>query len=51
VRASAATLGDVQVQIAAELALNDILLPSAQVRLVIAGESLSSPMETLQITR
>jgi len=51
VRASAASLGDVQVQISAEVAMNYILLRSAQARLVIAGESLSSQLETLQITR
>jgi outer membrane protein, multidrug efflux system len=48
--ASEASLGDVQVQIAAEVALNYILLRTGQVRTVIAIESLASREETLQIT-
>ena len=49
--ASQASLGDVQVQIAAEVALNYILLRTAQARAVIAGENLASQEETLQITQ
>jgi outer membrane protein, multidrug efflux system len=48
--ASAATLGDVQVQMAAEVALNYILLRSAQNRREIASRNLASQRETLQIT-
>jgi NodT family efflux transporter outer membrane factor (OMF) lipoprotein len=48
--ASAATLGDVQVSLAAELGLNYIALRSAQARLEIAGANLASQQETLQIT-
>jgi len=51
VRASAASLGDVQVSIAAEVALDYIALRSAQTRLAIAGNNLVSQQETLQITR
>ncbi len=50
VLASAASLGDVQVQIAAEVALDYILLRSAQARLIIARDNLASQRETLQIT-
>ena len=50
-QASAATLGDTQVSVAAEVALNYITLRSAQVRLRIATENLASQQETLQITR
>ncbi|HEY4956449.1 MAG TPA: efflux transporter outer membrane subunit [Caldimonas sp.] len=50
VRASAASLGDVQVSIAAEVALDYIALRSAQARLAIANENLASQQETLQIT-
>jgi NodT family efflux transporter outer membrane factor (OMF) lipoprotein len=50
-RASAASLGDVQVSIAAEVALDYILLRSAQARLGIAGNNLISQQETLQISR
>jgi NodT family efflux transporter outer membrane factor (OMF) lipoprotein len=50
-RASAASLGDVQVSIAAEVALDYIALRSAQARLVIASENLASQQETLQITQ
>lgn len=49
-RASAASLGDVQVSIAAEVALAYITLRSAQARLAIAEENLASQRETLQIT-
>jgi NodT family efflux transporter outer membrane factor (OMF) lipoprotein len=48
--ASQASLGDVQVQIAAEVGLNYILLRTAQVRSSIASENLASQQETLQIT-
>ena len=50
-RASAASLGDVQVSIAAEVALAYIGLRSAQARLAIAEENLASQRETMQITR
>jgi NodT family efflux transporter outer membrane factor (OMF) lipoprotein len=48
--ASQASLGDVQVQIAAEVALNYILLRAAQARSAIARNNLSTQQETLQIT-
>ncbi len=48
--ASAASLGDVQVSIAAEVALAYITLRSAQERLAIANANLASQSETLQIT-
>lgn len=51
VRASAASLGDVQVSIAAEVALDYIALRSAQARLAIADSNLLSQQETLQITQ
>jgi NodT family efflux transporter outer membrane factor (OMF) lipoprotein len=50
-RASAASLGDVQVSIAAEVALDYIALRNAQARLGIANDNLNSQQETLQITR
>ena len=50
IRASAASLGDVQVSIAAEVALDYVALRSAQARLAIANENLASQQETLQIT-
>ncbi len=50
-RASAASLGDVQVSIAAEVALDYIALRSVQARLTIANDNLISQQETLQITR
>ncbi len=50
-RASAASLGDVQVSIAAEVALNYITLRGAQLRLAIAETNLASQLETLQITQ
>lgn len=50
-RASAARLGDVQVSIAAEVALDYIALRSAQTRLAIARDNLITQQETLQITR
>ncbi len=49
-RASAASLGDVQVSIAAEVAINYITLRGAQARLAIAEANLASQLETLQIT-
>ncbi len=51
VRASAASLGDVQVSVAAEVALNVINLRNAQQRLAIARRNLALQEETLQITR
>jgi NodT family efflux transporter outer membrane factor (OMF) lipoprotein len=51
VQASAASLGDVQVSIAAEVALAYITLRSAQARLAIADDNLASQLETLQITQ
>ncbi len=49
--ASAASLGEVRVAIAAELGLNYIALRAAQARLAIAIRNLASQDETLQITR
>ncbi len=49
--ASAASLGEVQVSIAAEVALAYITLRNAQVRLAIADDNLASQLETLQITQ
>lgn len=49
-RASYASLGDVQVSIAAEVALNYITLRDAQARLAIANDNLVSQQETFQIT-
>jgi len=51
VRASAASLGDVQVSIAAEVALSYIALRGAQAQFLIASDNLSSQLETLQITQ
>jgi hypothetical protein len=45
-RASAASLGDVQVSIAAEVALSYITLRAAQARLAIAEANLASQLET-----
>jgi multidrug efflux system outer membrane protein len=50
-RASAATLGDVQVSIAAEVALAYITLRGAQALLAISVDNLASQLETLQITQ
>jgi NodT family efflux transporter outer membrane factor (OMF) lipoprotein len=50
-RASAASLGDAQVSIAAEVALEYLALRAAQVRLAIATDNLASQQETLQITQ
>lgn len=50
-QASAASLGDVQVSIAAEVALAYITLRSGQARLAIAEANLASQQDTLQITR
>ncbi len=50
-QASAASLGDVQVSIAAEVALSYITLRGAQARLAIADDNLASQLETLQITQ
>jgi multidrug efflux system outer membrane protein len=49
--ASAATLGDVQVAVAGEVALAYITLRSGQLRLLIARANLANQLETLQITR
>ena len=51
VRATAADLGDVQVSIAAEVALAYISLRDVQERLTIARDNLASQLETLQITK
>lgn len=51
VLASAASLGDMQVSIAAEVALDYIALRNAQARLAIARENLASQRETLQIAQ
>jgi NodT family efflux transporter outer membrane factor (OMF) lipoprotein len=50
-RASGASLADVQVSIAAEVALDYIALRGAQVRLAIARDNLASQQDTLQITQ
>lgn len=50
-RSSAASLGDVQVSIAAEVALSYITLRAAQARFTIASDNLASQQETLQITQ
>ena len=50
-QASAASLGDVQVSIAAEVALDYITLGASQRRLAIASDNLASQQETLQITQ
>ena len=50
-QASAANLGDVQVSIAAEVALSYIALRGTEARLVIAQNNLASQLETLQITQ
>jgi multidrug efflux system outer membrane protein len=49
-RASEASLGDVRVSIAAEVALAYIALRGTQARLAIARDNLASQQETLQIT-
>jgi NodT family efflux transporter outer membrane factor (OMF) lipoprotein len=49
--ASAASLGDVQVSIAAEVALGYIALRSAQERLAIANDNLAGQLEILQLTQ
>jgi NodT family efflux transporter outer membrane factor (OMF) lipoprotein len=51
VRASAATLGSTQVQVAAEVALAYIDLRSLQARLAIGLTNLDSQVKTLQLTR
>ncbi|MBP9147659.1 MAG: efflux transporter outer membrane subunit [Rhodoferax sp.] len=50
-QASAASLGGVQISLAAEVALNYLTLRSAQERLAIARVNLDNQSETLQITR
>ena len=50
IRATVANLGDVQMSVEAEVAMNYILGRSAQARLVIANANLASQQETLQIT-
>lgn len=49
-RASAANLADVQVSLAAEVAVNYIQLRGTQTRLSIARDNLASQLETQQIT-
>jgi NodT family efflux transporter outer membrane factor (OMF) lipoprotein len=49
-RASAASLGDVQVSVAAETALSYIALRGAQSQRAIAADNLASQLQTLQIT-
>lgn len=49
--ASAASLGDVQVSVAAEVALNYMTLRATETRLAIALDNLASQQETLQITQ
>lgn len=49
--ASAASLGDVQVSVAAEVALAYITLRNAQARLAIANDNLAGQLEILQITQ
>jgi NodT family efflux transporter outer membrane factor (OMF) lipoprotein len=49
-QASEANLGDIQVSISAEVAIDYIALRSAQSRLTIANSNLTSQLETLQIT-
>ncbi len=51
VQASAARLGDVQVSMAAEVALSYIALRGAQALLAIANDNLTSQLETLQIAQ
>lgn len=50
-RASAASLGDAQVAVAAEVALQYIALRSGQARLTIARRNLDAQLETLQLTQ
>lgn len=50
VRVSEASLANVQVSIAAEVALSYVALRSAQVRINIANDNLASQLETLQLT-
>lgn len=50
-QASAANLGDVQVSVAAEVALNYLTLRSTEARLVIARNNLALQQETQQITQ
>ena len=49
-RSTAADLGNVQVSIAAEVAIGYITLRSEQARLTIARENLAAQLETLQLT-
>ena len=50
-RASEASLADIQVSSAAEVALNYIALRGTQARLAIARDNLDSQLDTLQITQ
>ena len=50
-QASEANLGDIQVSISAEIALDYITLRNAQARLAIANKNLVNQLETLQITQ
>jgi outer membrane protein, multidrug efflux system len=49
-QASAASLGDTQVQVTADVALQVIVLRTARARLALAEDNLASQQETLQIT-
>lgn len=49
--ATSASLGDVQVSVAAEVALNYITLRATQARLTLTHNSLDTQLETLQLTR
>lgn len=50
-QASAASLGDVQVTVAAEVALNYMQLRGLQYRLAVARANLATQVETLQLTQ
>jgi len=50
-QASAASLGDIQVSVAAEVALDYIALRSAQARLASARQNLATQLETAQIAQ
>jgi len=50
-QASAASLGDIQVSIAAEVAVTYMNLRGAQARLTIAQQNLAAQQETLQLTQ
>lgn len=50
-QATESNLGNIQISISAEVALDYIILRNAQARLAIANKNLSSQLETLQITQ